>query len=133
MRALTPKEPVCFVSTHLDDVGLSCSHYLAAHPGVKVITVMTGAPEIHCEDDWNSWTTGASYAPEAMQVRKDEDAAAMRKLRAEPIWLDLWGSSYLDGETPDEHAVASVLSATLMNHNARSVIGPIGLRHPDTV
>jgi LmbE family N-acetylglucosaminyl deacetylase len=133
MRIFTPAQPALFVSTHLDDVGLSCSHYLTDHPGTKVVTVMTGAPEIHRKDDWNSWTTGESYAPDALRVRRAEDAAVMRRLRAEPLWLAFWDDQYLEGRDRDVPGIARAFADLVTRHGAASIVGPLGLRHPDHI
>jgi len=133
MSTLSPEEPVCFVSSHLDDVALSCSHYLADHQGTKVVTVMAGAPKIHPHGEWNSRTTGRSYAPDAIQVRKDEDTAAMRMLGADPIWLELWDRSYLNGKSHGEYSIARELRPILMRDKAKSIVAPIGIRHSDHV
>jgi LmbE family N-acetylglucosaminyl deacetylase len=126
-----PQEPACFVSTHLDDVGLSCSCYLLEHPGTSVVTILAGAPEVRREDGWNAWTTGKTFAPDAVGVRRHEDAAAMRKLKARPTWLEFWGRQYLDGKDEDEHVIARALADVIASLGAASLVGPLGLQHPD--
>jgi LmbE family N-acetylglucosaminyl deacetylase len=133
MMTSLPEERVRFVSAHLDDAALSCGHYLDGHPGATVITVMAGAPEIERTNDWNSWTTGKTYAPDAVQMRRAEDAAAMRRLRAEPVWLDLWDNQYLDGQSRDELAVRNALEAALTTLGVEAIVGPVGIVHPDHV
>jgi LmbE family N-acetylglucosaminyl deacetylase len=90
-----PRAPVCFLSPHLDDVALSCGHYLVSHPGSTVVTVFAGAPPIASPRDWNGRTTGEAFAPAALEVRRREDAEALAMLCAQPRWLDLWESEYL--------------------------------------
>lgn len=131
MSAFLPQEPACFVSTHLDDVGLSCSCYLLRHPGTPVVTILAGAPETRCEEGWNAWTTRKTFAPDAVGVRRNEDAAAMRRLKARPTWLEFWGRQYLDGKDEDEDAIARTLVEILASLGAASLVGPLGLQHPD--
>jgi len=133
MRACLPATNICFVSTHLDDVALSCSHCLVDRPGTRCVTVMAGAPPIRRTHGWNAWTTGKTYAPDAVRVRRKEDAAALRRLRVEPIWLDLWDREYLDGRPRDEREVVSAIADALPMLGARSIAGPLGLEHPDHV
>ncbi len=90
-----PRAPVCFLSPHLDDVALSCGHYLVSHPGSTVVTAFAGAPPIASPRDWNGRTTGEAFAPAALEVRRREDADALAMLRAQARWLDLWESEYL--------------------------------------
>src|SRR6516164_4596576 len=93
MARFTPTGPVCFVSTHLDDVVLSCGHFLAAHPGCTVLTVLAGAPnEFH--DGYNRRATGESYAPDAIAKRRAEDDSALALLSAHPVRLPLLDGDY---------------------------------------
>jgi LmbE family N-acetylglucosaminyl deacetylase len=95
LNPFAPTAPVCFISPHLDDVALSCSHFLAAHSGATVVTVFAGAPPEFRADGWNAKTTGEVYAPDALRVRRDEDASAFALVHAAPRWLDLWEAEYL--------------------------------------
>lgn len=98
-----------------------------------MITVMAGAPSIHTHDEWNSRTTGRSYAPDAIQVRKGEDAAAMQILGAKPIWLNLWDRIYLNGKSHDELTIARALTPVLMIEKVSSMVAPLGIAHGDHV
>lgn len=133
MKSFSPLSPVCFVSTHLDDVTLSCGYYLIEHPGTNVITAMAGAPKIHCNDDWNAITTGKDYAPDAINVRKEEDVAGMRVLKANPSYLDLWDAPYLDGKNQDEQQIAGKLGSFMTKNNIKSVVAPLGFHHSDHI
>jgi LmbE family N-acetylglucosaminyl deacetylase len=95
LNHFAPTAPVCFISTHLDDVALSCGHFLAANPGATVVTVFAGAPLESRADGWNAETTGETYAPDALRVRRDEDASALAAVDATPYWLNLWEAEYL--------------------------------------
>jgi hypothetical protein len=95
LNHFAPTAPVCFISTHLDDVALSCGHFLAANPGATVVTVFAGAPLESRADGWNAETTGETYAPDALRVRRDEDASALAVVDATPYWLNLWEAEYL--------------------------------------
>lgn len=132
MKAFSPKSPVCFISTHFDDVVLSCTNFLEQHPNSTIITVLAGAPDKET-DDVNSRYTAKKYAPDAVKVRKDEDAAAMDRLQANPICLDFWDTIYLEGSAQDESAIAEGLASAIQSGGAQSVIAPIGIRHPDHI
>lgn len=95
--------------------------------------MMAGAPKIYPDDEWNSRTTGRSYAPDAIQVRKDEDTAAMRMLGADPRWLDLWDRSYMNGKSHDEYSIVRELRPVLITDRAKAIVAPIGIRHSDHV
>lgn len=133
MTSFSPLLPVCFVSTHLDDVALSCSNYLIKHPGTIVVTVMAGAPKIQCNNEWNSNTTGKDYAPDAIDARKNEDASAMRALKAKSSYLDLWDAPYLDGKNQDEQQIADKLESFMTKNNIKSAVAPLGFHHSDHI
>jgi LmbE family N-acetylglucosaminyl deacetylase len=130
-QQFTPREPICFISTHLDDVALSCSYFIAAHPGVTVITVCATAPDEDRREGWDYVTTGREYAPDAVRVRLNEDTEAMSALRALPRRLEFMDSQYMDGRLQDESAIANALVAGLSDLEPGSVVGPLGLHHSD--
>ncbi len=125
--------PLLFISTHLDDVVLSCASLVERHPGSTVVTVLAGAPDEE-HDGYNALATGKAYAPDAVRVRKDEDEAALSSLGATPLWLD-----FLDGdftrrpERTDQTEIAEQLGCTLAGTGAGAVLAPLGIVHPDHV
>jgi LmbE family N-acetylglucosaminyl deacetylase len=128
--AFTVPRPSCLISTHLDDAALSCSHWLAARPGVDVVTVFTGAPDVEWRDGWNYRSTGESSARKASAIRRDEDRAAMAALGVTPIWLDVTDPQYERGAT-DRRAVRAAIGRALGVIRPASVVAPLGLHHPD--
>ncbi len=130
VAAFDPVQPVCFFSPHLDDVVLSCGHYLASRPGAQVVTAFAGAPAITRRDGWNAKTTGRSSALDAIALRRNEDAAALTELGAHPYWLDLWEAEYLPmqhrwvrgrpQDDPASRVVRHVAAWALANLRSRS-------------
>ena len=134
LRTFNPARQVYFISTHLDDVILSCSHYISANPGVFVITALAGAPPVYKDqNDWNVRTTGKNYAPEALKVRKLEDAKAMAVLKAKPIWAELPEALYVKDGKQDELTIANELERVLKKEQPHSVVFPVGLHHSDHI
>jgi len=123
---------VCFVSTHLDDVVLSCSHLVARHPGAVVVTVCAGAPDGPA-GLWDRLTTGRVSAREAVAVRRAEDEAALAQLGATPHWLDLFDGQYGPKEERDREPIAAAIAAALDQLAPAVVYAPMGLVHPDHV
>ena len=134
MKPFSPAKPVFFISTHLDDVALSCSRFIHANPGACVLTVFAGAPPGK-RKGYNRETTGEKYALAAVQKRRDEDAAALSMLGATHIWLDLWDNDYVnaDPRTADKQEIMDLVSRALRDGNAGSVVAPIGFVHPDHI
>lgn len=134
MNKFLPAKPLLFISTHLDDVALSCSFALLANPEPIVVTVLAGAPEtVH--DGYNSNTTGEGYAPDAVQKRRNEDAAAMKFLSAKPVWLGLYDNDYIhkDPRTDDKQEIMDSISRVISKEGAVSVIAPLACGHSDHV
>jgi len=153
-----PADPVCFVSPHLDDVVMSCGHYLTAHPGMTVLTVLAGAPARRVHAGWNAKTTGQRYAPDALQARRAEDVQALNTVGARPVWLDGLDAEYLvirrdatatnlaaraaralvarrlawmRARRPEGQQVTPALHDALAALRPNSVVAPLGLHHPD--
>ena len=95
---------IAIVSPHLDDAALSASAEIGGG-SATVLTVFTAAPP----SDWplSNWDllTGASNSRERQLERYDEDAAAMRLLGAESIYLDQMEQQYRSVEPDLEEAV----------------------------
>ena len=130
MDPFEPAAPFAFVSTHLDDVGLSCSHTVAANPGTPVVTVFAGAPDVIRNAGWNFTTTGLASAIDAITLRRGEDERAMSLLGAEPVWLELFDAEYVDGPQ-NEDILALVLRQVALDRGLASMVAPLGMFHPD--
>src|SRR5258708_7760213 len=121
MNQFLPTKPLLFISTHLDDVALSCSFALLANPESTVVTVLAGAPEAMYESDksYNSNTTGERYAPDAVRKRRNEDATAMKFLSTKPIWLGLFDNDYIhkDPRTEDKQEIMDSISRVITKVN----------------
>jgi LmbE family N-acetylglucosaminyl deacetylase len=132
MSRLEPVDPVVVLSPHLDDAVYSCAHFLSAHPSATVVTVMAGAPDAFHEG-YNSSSTGESYAPDAVELRRNEDRTALAFLGATPIWLDLLDSDYVEYRPKADYVdlVRDEISRVLIEMSPATVIAPMGLIHPD--
>ena len=124
---------VVILSPHLDDAVLGCGRFMAAHPGVTVVTVYAGAPAIYPEP-MTHWDTisGFQSGDDVLGSRRKEDAAALGELGAAPRWLDFVEHQYLeraDWVGPDEtHAT---LEAELRALAPTAIFAPFGLANPD--
>lgn len=134
MSQLDPASPVVVVSPHLDDAVLSCAGFLHEHPATTVVTVFAGAPEV-AHEGYNSATTGKAYAPDAVQVRREEDQSATALLGAVPIWLELFDSDYEQYRPTGDYgqAVRNDVARAIDELEPLAVIAPLGLIHPDHV
>ena len=95
---------IAMVSPHLDDAALSASAELA-RGSATVLTVFTAAPPANWPlSNWDL-LTGASNSRERQLERYDEDAAAMRLLGAQSIYLDQMEQQYREVEPDLEEAV----------------------------
>ncbi len=117
------------VSTHLDDVVLSCFSALA--PGTTVVTVLAGAPPEGVLGDWDL-ETGATSSRKRVLERRQEDAEALRTTGSVSVHLDFPDSQYcgLGGIAPP---TAAELAAALERHlsGAVTVLVPAGIHNTD--
>lgn len=134
LSKLEALEPVVVFSPHLDDAVLSCGHFLHTHPSTTVVTVLAGAPDVH-HDGYNSATTGDTYAPDAVNLRREEDRRAMEFLGVTPRWLELLDSDYAEyrPSTDYREVIQGELAVVLDEVAPKSVFAPLGLIHPDHV
>lgn len=132
MSDFVPTAPICFISTHLDDVALSCSHFVAAHPGVVVITVFAGAPD-GAAGAWDRFTTGRESAHEALSMRREEDSDALGRLGAVPVWLELLDGQYEADKDRDRRPIIDEVARALDALGPGAVVAPMGLFHPDHI
>ena len=121
------------VSPHLDDAVLACGAWIAAHAGVRVLTVFAGAPRTSAPPtEWDA-ACGFADAAEAIAARRAEDRAALALLGAEPEWLD-WCDDQYGVPAPEGALVADVsadLRRALERHDPHAVLVPLGLFHRD--
>ena len=118
------------VSPHCDDAVFGAGDLIAAHPGTAVVTVFAGAPsdaELRAWDAECGFTTG----DDVMARRRAEDADALARLGAQPIWLAFRDDQYgRDGDAP---AVAGALEHVVAALAPAIVAIPLGLFHRDHV
>ncbi len=128
------------VSPHLDDAALSCSLFLAAHPGSCITTVFAGGPP--SVRPLTPWDKAAKYFPEGadvMGVRRGEDISAAALLQASTLHLMYWDGQYRNQrygslDLPDEElpsAIAEDLLSRAVQCPADAWVIPLGLGHPD--
>src|SRR5262249_20683360 len=69
---------VIVISPHPDDAVLSCGRFLAAHPGVQVVTVFAGVPARY-PDPPGRWTvlSGFGAGDDVVRARRAEDDDAI--------------------------------------------------------
>ncbi|MCU1467485.1 MAG: hypothetical protein JWM72_3413 [Actinomycetia bacterium] len=124
---------VVIVSPHLDDAVLSCGRFMAAHPGVTVVTVFAGNPEKYPVPQ-RTWDVQSGFGPDddVMEARRHEDRAALAVLDATPLHLEYVEHSYLPGDKPvaPELLVDGIVAA-LSSVTPTLVIAPFGLANPD--
>jgi LmbE family N-acetylglucosaminyl deacetylase len=135
MKQFRPSGPTLVVSTHLDDAVLSCGHFLSSHPDSMVLTVLAGAPE-KLREGYNANTTGELFAPNAVQMRKEEDASAMNYLSVRPpLWLGLYDNDFIHRfrRRNDHGDIFSQVDAAIKVSGAASVVTPLGLKHSDHI
>lgn len=116
------------ISPHLDDAVFGCGALLADTPGSTVITVLAGAPAQPLRTDWDR-RCGFADARQAIAARRAEDAAALRRLRARPLWLDFLDSQY--GDVAQPAAIVAALARHLAALAPQRVLIPLGLFHSD--
>jgi LmbE family N-acetylglucosaminyl deacetylase len=126
---------VVLISPHPDDAVLSCGRFLAAHPGVDVITVFAGIPTTY-PDPPGRWTvlSGFGAGDDIVSARRAEDADALGFLAARPQWLD-FVEGYLspDDPAPTADDLAAVLTEHLERLRPTLVLVPMGLANPEHV
>ena len=124
---------VVIVSPHLDDAVLGCGRFMAAHPGVTVVTVFAGNPPRY-PDPMRTWDVQSGFraGEDVMATRRKEDKAALAVLGATPVHLDLVEHTYNPGDRPAEPAVIhDVLAPAIAELAPTLVVVPFGLANPD--
>jgi LmbE family N-acetylglucosaminyl deacetylase len=130
VRGRRLERPVLIVSPHLDDAVLSCGRLIAEHPGTVVVTVFGGWPS--AQAGVTTWDSDCGFRPgdDPIAARRAEDEQALALLDASARWLDFVDSQYTQAAT-DVDAIAAALDAALAAAAPRTVIGPLGISHPD--
>jgi LmbE family N-acetylglucosaminyl deacetylase len=127
------------VSPHLDDVALSCSLFLAAHPGSRIITVFDGGPA--SVSPLTEWDKAARYFPDGADVsavRRAEDIRAAALVKASTVHLGYWDRQYRTGNYgyhgTAEDDLAGVIAEDLarrLGQDPWPLVIPLGLGHAD--
>jgi LmbE family N-acetylglucosaminyl deacetylase len=124
---------VVIVSPHLDDAVLGCARFMGAHPGCTVVTVFAGNPPRY-PDPMRVWDVQSGFQPgdDVMEVRREEDHAALAVLDAVPVHLGFVEYTYNAGDVPvAPDAIAPSIASTLRELEPTLVIAPFGLANPD--
>ncbi len=127
-------ERVVIVSPHLDDAVLGCGDFMAAHPGVTVVTVFAGNPPQYPTDPMRKWDVQSGFQPgdDVMEVRRREDDAALARLDAVPVHLDFVEHTYNPGNRPvAPEVLVDALAPALAALSPTLVVAPFGLANPD--
>ena len=126
---------IVVVSPHPDDAVLSCGQFLAAHPGVTVVTVFAGAPASYPDPpSWWSTLCGFTAGDDVTEARRAEDTDALGLLGATATWLDFLESQFTpDGSLPTSREIADVLDPALRALDPTLVLLPFGLANPEHV
>lgn len=126
-------ERIVVVSPHLDDAVLGCGSFMAAHPGVTVVTMFAGNPPAY-PDPMRLWDVQSGFGPgdDVMEARRTEDRAALGLLGAHPRHLDFVEYTYNPGDTPvAPDVLAAGLEPVLLELRPTLVLAPFGLANPD--
>ena len=131
------RDGVLLVSPHLDDAVISCGAFLLAHPGASVATLFAASPGEYT-NPLNEWDTECGFQPgdDTMAVRRGEDCRALAETGgAVPRWLDFCQNSHVaradPGAIPD--GAVDALVTAIVDLQARVVVAPLGLGHPDHI
>jgi LmbE family N-acetylglucosaminyl deacetylase len=141
-RSLLAVPPVFgLVSPHPDDVALSCTRFLQAHPGSHVVTVFAGGPTSvdPLPLDWDALSGILQPGDDVPSIRRREDAAACALVRAVPHHLSFWDEQYrsgtysYDGEQDEDlvPGIAAALTRVIRELPVDVWVMPLGLMHHD--
>lgn len=122
-------EPALIVSPHLDDAVLSVGQVMAGRPNMTVCTVFAGVPQDRGQFTTYDLDCGFRSAEESIHIRRDEDRAALARLKGRPCWLDFPDHQY--GEPVNEAAIVDALTDVVEQVQPTLLLGPLGLAHPD--
>lgn len=122
-------DPALLVSPHADDLALSCGQLMAGRPDCVAVTVFAGVPERPRQLTTYDKDCGFRNAAQAVTSRRYEDIKAMGLLGATAVHLDFPDSQY--GEDVEEAAITADLLDQTYRENLTTIVGPLGLAHPD--
>jgi LmbE family N-acetylglucosaminyl deacetylase len=124
---------VVVVSPHLDDAVLSCGEVIGRLDDCVVLTVFAGSPpswEIHRL--WDHDLCGFADGIDVVAARIREDDAALSSLGLAGARMSLLDEQYRGtGMEPSPEEVGQLVASRLEQLDAETVIGPLGLGHPD--
>ncbi len=128
-------ERVVVFSPHFDDAALGAACALFAHPGSTVITLFGGKPPAY-PDPPSEWDAlgGFKSGDDVVEIRREEDRAAMKVMDAHPVHLNFVDHQYLqpaERSTPAD--IAAILEPALDEVHPTAVMLPMGLANPDHV
>ena len=130
-------DPFVIISPHMDDALLSCGQLMAGRPDITVVSVFTGVPERRRMLTSYDRNCGFRSAVDAVTQRKREDEAATRLVdAAPPVWLEFVDNQYALTWSSSEEldlivGIADALGRVVDESGAATVVGPLGLAHPD--
>lgn len=124
-------DALVIASPHLDDAVLSCGQLMAGRPECVIASVFTGAPDDDTLTDFDR-RSGFESSTQAMLMRRDEDDAACRVLRAKPARFGLIDNQYRSCAA-DVVRIVDVLVELIGRVDAYELLAPLGLAHPDHV
>jgi LmbE family N-acetylglucosaminyl deacetylase len=129
VMALGTHKPLLVLSPHCDDAVFACGELLESHPGSIVATIFAGRPS--AADPLTEWDRAAGFAPadDVMEIRREEDRAALGLLGAAPLWLDFRDSQY--GPTHSSADLRDAIEGVIRCIRPGTVVVPLGLFHSD--
>jgi LmbE family N-acetylglucosaminyl deacetylase len=122
---------IIVISPHLDDAVFSCGNLIAACPAALVVTVFAGEPAATLDAPEWDLAAGFTSGAQAVRARRQEDGRALRRLGAEPVWLDFLDGQY--GERRSAVDIAVRLGRLLSLQQRATIVAPMGVYHPDHV
>lgn len=129
-------DPLLILSPHYDDAVLSCGQMIADRPECVVATAFTQIPRRGRMLTTYDKNSGFTSAGRAMQARRFENSEAMLTLGARRgIDLGLLDNQYDPAKDWDQsvHELAERLRDAIEESGATTIVGPVGLAHPDHV
>src|ERR1700739_3821853 len=83
------------VSPHLDDVALSCTHFLSSNRGSHITTVFSGGPPaVQPLPRWDRASRDFRQGADVMAIRRGEDISAAAMVHASTHHLNFWDVQY---------------------------------------
>jgi LmbE family N-acetylglucosaminyl deacetylase len=126
------------ISPHLDDAALSCSLFIAAHPGSHLTTVFADGPA--SVRPLTPWDLAAPYfadIADVMDTRRAENVRAAALIEATARHMSYWDHQYRNDRYGyaglSDRDLPEVIAADLLRQDpaADAWMIPLGLGHPD--